>query len=217
MIASSGNFDAEAYNAFDNRLNVERQRDRLTARGWPWWSWVSATFDDPIVLTHFTLVPASNDLAPAPRNFEIQGSNDGGLTWDTIFLRNKSSDLFTAAYQVLRFNAGMHYATPPAYRSIRFFGYHHGSPDFRIGELEYFGKPHIMKVTPLSQNEAGLPRIEWTSIPSVTYQLERSTDLNIWTALPGDIDSAGTTTRFTDENLPSPAPKTVFYRVRETE
>ncbi|YCM45740.1 hypothetical protein V2O64_06895 [Verrucomicrobiaceae bacterium 227] len=199
----------EPYNAFDNRLGV--YRDYLCCAGelsWPWWSWVSATFDEPIVLTHFT-VAAANLVEQNVSTFEIQGSNDGGHTWDTIFIRIAPDEpLFTEEFQVLRFDSGIHYTLPPAYRSIRLYALHEEQA-FRLGELEYFGTPHTTAITGINPGSEQIS-LTWSSIPGVTYQLQQSSDLNTWTTAQSGIPSKGATT---DSSLPVSAHR--FFRVSE--
>lgn len=103
--------------------------------------WADATLAEPVVLTHFTVAAGNDTPERDPRVWEIQGSNDGE-NFETIFRQDDSTaSLWAARDEVLRFNAGLHYSTPPAYSTFRFITFETGLTEgafYQVTEVEYF-------------------------------------------------------------------------------
>ena len=103
---------------------------------------VDATFNaGPQVLRSFTITSGNDTPARDPLVWKIQGSNDG-TNFTDIFSRNDTTtSVWTARDQVVEFDAGTDYTTPPGYATIRFLctatGLTSGAP-FQLDELEYF-------------------------------------------------------------------------------
>ncbi|YCM45746.1 hypothetical protein V2O64_06925 [Verrucomicrobiaceae bacterium 227] len=58
--------------------------------------------------------------------------------------------------------------------------------------------------------------LTWHSRGGAYYGIERSSDLKVWTTVQASVPSMGHSTSFSDTNLPTPAPRALFYRVRES-
>lgn len=105
---------------------------------------VEAQFADPIVLHAFTLA-TGNDIQPGrdPDIWKIQGSNDGVTFTDIYSHSNDGASQFSAANQVLLFLAGgRDYATPAAYRIIRYRVFSTvGGTQHHLNEIELFQSP----------------------------------------------------------------------------
>lgn len=209
-----------AFNVFDNRLGAFGDDGfGIEPTAFPWSDWVQADLDAPHVLTHFTLASESSfpNGSWDPHIWAIEGSNDGGQTWDVIFLRdNGAQSVWTGRSQVIRFDAGLHYPMPPAYRSFRFFNDRLEERwGLRLGELELFGQPHQCRITGVRRDQDGAIHLEWTSIPGVTYGIEESDDLLTWREMVPSCPSGGTQTTHVVGAFPEPVLGTRFFRVRE--
>ncbi|CAN5466678.1 hypothetical protein BH23VER1_BH23VER1_25750 [soil metagenome] len=104
--------------------------------------WVQATFDNPIVLTHFTLTSGNDTAGRDPVDWAIQGSNDG-VNFDSIFTQTGPGTEWTARDQVVRWDGeGADFATPDPYSTIRL---HVTATSlttgarFQLNEFEIFG------------------------------------------------------------------------------
>lgn len=105
--------------------------------------WVQATFDQPIILSHFTLTSGNDTPERDPVDWQIQGSNDG-VNFTTIFAHTGSS-VWTDRNQVIRWDGGgADFNTPEAFTTIRFETSATGltsGPRFQLNEFEIFGTP----------------------------------------------------------------------------
>ena len=116
--------------------------------------WVAAHFDQPYVLTHFTITSSNDTPGRDPRVWAIEGSNDGA-NWTQIFsYSNTAAAPFTARNQVLLYTSSngrtdltggtTHFESSSAYRYIRYFvdstGIAAGAAH-ALNELEFFGQP----------------------------------------------------------------------------
>jgi hypothetical protein len=209
-----------AFNVFDNRLDEEEDEwaPPSNASGD---FWVQATLNEPVVLHRFTVASGGVFSFHDPTKWEIQGSNDGGATFETIFHRDlRPSNLWTARSQVVQFDAGLHYPTPKAYSVIRFFSKPSNDLSVRtiqLGELELFGGPAsnpltLMRLEPVNVGEI---RVVWTSNPGRLYTVEASTDLNNWSPVIENHPSEGATTSYVDPSGNDTLAPMGFYRVFE--
>lgn len=131
-----------AFNVFDNV--VGGGNDKWCCGDGPFPLWVQATFDQAVVLTHFTVASANDTPGRDPRVWEIQGSNDGE-TFETIF-RQEDEDASLwgdTRLQVIRFDSGEDF-TPvtKAYTTLRFVTESTGltsGAKYQVGEIEFFG------------------------------------------------------------------------------
>lgn len=103
---------------------------------------MTAEFDEPYALTHFTVSSANDVPNRDPIEWEIQGSNDG-KDFTTIFSHDGDS-FWTARLQVVRFDAGDDFDVQKVgYRFFRHVTFNTvanpGGAYFQIGEIEYFG------------------------------------------------------------------------------
>lgn len=105
---------------------------------------IDAIFAQPFVLGRFTITSGNDTPARDPLVWQILGSNDG-TNFTPIFTRNDPSvSLWTLRNQVLQFDAGVDFATPAAYNTIRFLTTATGATTgarFQVNELEYFAIP----------------------------------------------------------------------------
>ena len=79
--------------------------------------WVEATFEQPIILTSFTLTSGNDTPGRDPLEWQMLGSNHG-----TNFtpIHTQSGSLWTARDQVIRWDGdGADFAVPAAYSTIR--------------------------------------------------------------------------------------------------
>lgn len=205
-----------AHNLFDNRLGSEDDHWCCDRPG----PGVLITFEEPVILERFTIASGSNPSDLAPRHFALRGSNDGGKTWHNIYTRaNKSEMIWSEPYQVLEFDAGLHYRRPQAFRTFRFSSIGNGklgdALGFEVGELELFGSTYPLKIKHLNRGSDGGMELSWFSIPEATYTIEGSPDLHSWSEIAAGIPSAGTHTSFLEDPIPSEPLSAAFYRVRE--
>lgn len=102
--------------------------------------WVEATFEQPVVLTSFTLTSGNDTPGRDPVDWEILGTNDGA-TFSQIHVQ--SGSLWTARDQVILWEgAGADFATPAAYSTIRLNVIATGLTTgalFQLSEIEIFG------------------------------------------------------------------------------
>ncbi len=192
--------------------------------------WVSATFDEPVQLTHFTISSANDTPTRDPRVWEIQGSEDG-VNFETIFRQDDpATPVWTQRLEVLRFNAGVHFQAPPAYTTLRFICFATGAASgarYQLGELEFFGVPGNIAPLQISEVElgGGVLEISWNSKPGKTYILEWSTDGETWNEIDDSYASAGDITSYSYDGaagtigpVPDPATTpTILLRVTENE
>ena len=98
---------------------------------------VTAEFDEPYALTHFTVSSANDHPARDSTVWEIQGSNDGE-DFTTIFSHDGGS-VWDARLQVIRFDAGEDFDVQKiGYRFFRHVTFN-TVDRFQLGEIEYFG------------------------------------------------------------------------------
>ena len=112
---------------------------------------ITAEFDQPYVLTHFTVSSANDADGRDPTVWEVQGSNDGE-EFTTIFAHDGDS-FWTERLQVIRFDAGTDYDDQTAgYSFLRFVTFNTAlAPNgayFQLGEIEYFGEAGSTPVDP---------------------------------------------------------------------
>ena len=103
---------------------------------------MTAEFDKPYALTHFTVSSANDYPDRDPIEWEIQGSNDG-TNFTTIFSHDGDS-FWNARLQVVRFDAGDDFDVQKVgYRFFRHVTFdtvlNPNGAYFQIGEIEYFG------------------------------------------------------------------------------
>jgi N-acetylneuraminic acid mutarotase len=155
-----------AFNVFDNQVGGSNDKWCCGSDAFPSEPlWVQATFDDAIVLSHFTIASADDAPGRDPTVWEIQGSNDG-QNFTTIFRQdNVGETVWSDRRQVAEFRAGDHYSQPAAYSTIRFVCFETnlvGGPAavFQIAELEFFGKaddgPDLIPIHALELEAEGI-------------------------------------------------------------
>lgn len=209
-----------SYNVFDNLVGGGNDKWCCGDGVFPYW--IQATFEQPIVLTHFTVAAANDTPERDPRVWEIQGSNDG-ITFDTIFRQDDpAAALWGPRLEVLQFTSGANYNAPAPYSTIRFICFATGltsGAKYQVGEIEFFG---ITDVRPFLISEISYDpgsdtiSITWPSREGETYTLLYDHDL---TGFQNDLDDgieadAGDTTTFTFPN-PDPASARLFFVVRK--
>jgi hypothetical protein len=135
-----------AFNVFDNRLGPANDKwccgplDPIPDDG----LWVTAQFDQPYLLTHFTVSSANDAPARDPTEWAVQGSNDG-VAFTDIYTYDDVSP-WDARLQVIQFSAPDDFPVQTTgYSIFRFVTYntdaHPGFAYFQVGEIEYFGQP----------------------------------------------------------------------------
>ncbi len=99
---------------------------------------MTAEFDEPYALTHFTVSSANDVPERDPSVWEVQGSNDGN-EFTTIFAHDGGS-LWPQRLQVVLFEAGEDYDVQKiGYRFFRHVTFETVGANFQIGEIEFFG------------------------------------------------------------------------------
>ncbi len=122
-----------AFDVFDNKLGGGEAK-------WccdPAPQSVTVEMKYPVQLTHFT-VSSSNDAPERdPRDWAIQGSNDGETFTDIFAYDDTTKPFWNSRDQVVRFDLA---APAPAYRWFRYSVTSTGSTtQHALGEIEYFG------------------------------------------------------------------------------
>jgi hypothetical protein len=84
--------NAIAENAFDGDINTKWLTPTNT--GWIAYDYAST---NAYVVTQYSITSANDGDSRDPRNWEFQGSNDGGMSWDTLDTRTNQD--FTARFQ----------------------------------------------------------------------------------------------------------------------
>ncbi|RKU06917.1 PEP-CTERM sorting domain-containing protein [Candidatus Poribacteria bacterium] len=112
---------------------------------------VTAEFEEPYALTHFTVSSANDVPARDPTEWEVQGSNDGE-EFTAIFSHDGDS-FWSERLQVVLFEAGEDYdRQTTGYRFFRHVTFNTASNPagayFQIGEIEYFGDNNFTAVDP---------------------------------------------------------------------
>jgi len=210
-----------AYNVFDNTLGPGNDKWCCGNNAFP--LWVQATFEQPIVLTDFTVSSANDTPGRDPRVWEIQGSNDG-INFDTIF-RQDDPDvaLWTQRLEVLQFTAGTNFTQPPPYSTIRFTCFSTGltsGAKYQVGEIELFGLTDVrpFQISEITYDpDTDMISITWPSREGTTYALYFDTDLE---GFESDLDDGieatpgADFTTYTFEN-PIPGAARLLFRVAE--
>ena len=107
--------------------------------------WITAEFDQPYLLTHFTLSSGNDEAARDPTVFAVQGSNDGAEFTD-IYTYDDIAP-WDERLQVIEFSAPEDFPVQTqAYSILRFVTYDtdlNGSNAayYQLNEIEYFGEP----------------------------------------------------------------------------
>ena len=133
-----------AFNVFDNRLGPSNDKwccgrgGGIPKEG----LWVTAEFEEPYALTHFTVSSANDVPARDPTVWEVQGSIDG-KEFETIYAHDGDS-FWDARLQVVLFEAGEDYDVQKVgYKFFRHVTFDTASNPagayFQIGEIEFFG------------------------------------------------------------------------------
>lgn len=200
-----------AFDIFDNTVGAGGAK--WCCAGAP----LSATveFAEPVSITHFTITSGNDTPARDPRDWQIQGSNDG-VTFEPIFTQTGDPQLWTARNQTLQ----VVLATPSdAYTFIRYDVTRTGGANHQLNEIEYFGT--VGAISPIQITEIIYDQateditITWESKNGRTYGLFYSLDLISWGADVDDsIPSAGPSTSLTFTNPEIGEPK-LFFRVEE--
>ena len=187
--------------------------------------WVSATFEEPILLTHFTITSADDSPGRDPLIWEIQGSNDGE-NFATINRQEDTVAIWDTRLQVAEFRAGIQYPKPSAFTTIRFICFETGLTSgarFQIAELELFGEPgsvspggfQITNVERITRDGQEILQITFPSTANGTYAIETGTKLqNSWSEIIDGFESQGDATVYELE-MNAPVPAELYIRVRE--
>lgn len=217
-----------AFNVFDNVVGGGNDKWCCGDQGDPVFPdgpiWVSATFEDPIVLTHFTIASANDTPGRDPLIWEIQGSNDGEI-FTTIFRQEDTESVWgTDRLVVAEFRAGNNYDMPSAFSTIRFICFETGlttGARFQLAELEFFGTTgsvgpfQITDVSRFNREGKEILQITFPSTTGGSYAIETDTDLDgNWAEVEDGFESQGETTVFELE-LNDPLPEELYIRVRE--
>ncbi|MCB1096901.1 MAG: hypothetical protein KDN22_15105 [Verrucomicrobiae bacterium] len=217
-----------AFNVFDNVLGGGDNKWCCGDLGDPQFPeepiWITATFEDPIVLTHFTISSANDTPGRDPLIWEIQGSNDQE-NFTTIYRQEDTETVWGADRNlVAEFRAGNNYDLPAAYTTIRFICFETGlttGARFQLAELEYFGTAGsvgpfaISDVKRISRDGQEILQITFPSTANGTYAVETGTDLDKdWQEVTDGYESQGESTIF-ELPLEDPVPEELYIRVRE--
>ncbi|MGI9242983.1 MAG: LamG-like jellyroll fold domain-containing protein, partial [Verrucomicrobiales bacterium] len=213
-----------AFNVFDNLLGPGNDKWCCgNDPGFPYW--IQATFEQPIVLTHFTLSSANDTINRDPRVWEMQGSNDGE-NFDTIFRQDDpQAGLWIDRLEVLQFTSGLNYSEPAAYETIRFICFATGlgsGARFQVGEIELFGitDTRDFVITDITYDpDTDMFSLTWPSRPEQTFAVFFDRNLD---GFENDLDDSVPAdpveeyTVYTFEN-PDPGAERLFFRVLKNE
>jgi hypothetical protein len=217
-----------AFNVFDNVVGGGNDKWCCGDLGDPPFPegpiWVTATFEDPIVLTHFTISSANDTPGRDPFVWEIQGSNDGE-NFTTIYRQEDTESVWGADRLVVaEFRAGNNYDMPAAFATIRFICFETAlttGARFQLAELEYFGTAgsvgpfQITDVSRITREGKEILQITFPSTANGSYAIETGTDLDKdWEEVTDGYESQGESTVF-ELQLDDPVPGELYIRVRE--
>ncbi|AUJ70835.1 MULTISPECIES: basic secretory protein-like protein [unclassified Pseudoalteromonas] len=160
-------------NAFDN--NHYSKWLTFSASGW-----ISYAFSEAVNLTAYTLTSANDAPQRDPKNWTLQGSQDGQV-WFTIDSQNNQS--FASRHQTKQFNV----STNQAYRFVRLnVTATQGANLLQLAEIEFIGAPANGGTTlPFNQNGSVTPG-QWahfgpfTSSAPITATLTGSGDADLY-------------------------------------
>lgn len=125
-----------AFNIFDNSIGSGTDKWSTTAPSAGSPKNVTVEFQNPLVVTSFT-VSSANDAPDAdPLKFQLLGSNDG-VTFTPFYTRDNTTNLWTARNQVVKVT--LKDPSPPS-KFIRLEVTQTGGANLQIGEVELFGK-----------------------------------------------------------------------------
>lgn len=130
-----------AFNVFDN--DVGGGSAKWCCGDDPFPMHVTVEFDQPVILTRFTVASSNDTPARDPRVWQLLGSNDG-IGFSPIFSQNNpGAALWTQRNEVLRFDGyGADFALPGEFRFFRLNTDATGATSgakFAINEIELFG------------------------------------------------------------------------------
>lgn len=214
-----------AYNVFDNQLGPGNGKWCCGNAGFPYW--VQATVPVAHTLTNFTVSSANDVPTRDPTVWEIQGSSDG-ISFDTIFRQDDPAmQLWGPRFEVLRFDAGVHYPFPPAYTTFRFMceaTMLTSGAMFQVGEIEFFGTPggRDFQITVLDPaDDQSVVDMEFgPTFAGQTYAVEVSRNLIDWIELDDGVPGSDPVTEYTDAFPPvqdENDPRPVYYRVKQNQ
>lgn len=130
-----------AFNVFDNRVGGGSDKWCCNAGT----VWVEADFGSrQYKLTSFTAASSNDTPARDSDSWRILGSNDG-VNYTTIYAYDQDGvSPWANRQQVNQYSVGTDFAAPAAYSILRFeslstVGLTHGTGEFALGELEFFG------------------------------------------------------------------------------
>jgi hypothetical protein len=136
-----------AFNVFDNELGPANAKwccgmpGGVPEEG----LWVTAEFDQPYLLTHFTVSSANDEPNRDPSAWAVQGSNDG-VSFTDIYAYDDVAP-WDERLQVIQFSAPDDFPVQTQgysiFRFVTFDTEYNGSNAayHQIGEIEYFGDP----------------------------------------------------------------------------
>ena len=190
-----------AFDVFDNKVGAGEAK--WCCDDAP--QWLTVEFEDPVSLTHFTMTSSNDTPNRDPRDWQIQGSDDG-ITFTTIY-DSLDQDIWTARNQTALFVLE---SPATAYKFIRYDVTRTIDPLHALNEIEYFGTVggSPLEITDISYDiSTNRFTLVWTSKPGRTYTVFTNTDLGVFDADVNDSVSSGgdfTTYEFANPNPGAP-------------
>ncbi|MFP6874094.1 MAG: discoidin domain-containing protein, partial [Verrucomicrobiales bacterium] len=206
-----GNFGGSegAYDIFDN--TVGGGQAKWCCDGPP--QNATVEFEEPVSLTHFTITSGNDTPDRDPRDWQIQGSNDG-INFEPIFVRASNEVVWTARNQTARVDLP---SASDAYKYIRYEVTRTNNANHQINEIEYFGSVGAqvtLQITAVVRGGDGSVSITFNTGANKIYAVDASSDLFFWEELDDGIIGVGGSATFTHSD---PSVQKIFYRVREVE
>jgi len=124
-----------AFNLFDNRVGGGNDKWCCDDATFANPLWVNVEFHQPVSLTHFTATSGDDDPTRDPRDFRVQGSNDG-VNYTDIYVRSSDTAPWNQRNQVLKFTLAQ---PAPPYLHIRWVSLDTSGSLHQLNEVEYFG------------------------------------------------------------------------------
>lgn len=124
-----------SFNLFDNRVGAGNDKWCCDDPTFTNPLWVNVEFHQPVSLTHFTVTSGNDDPTRDPRNFRVQGSNDG-VTYTDLYVRSSGTAPWNQRNQVLKFTLAQ---PAPPYLHLRWVSLDTSGSLHQLNEVEYFG------------------------------------------------------------------------------